>query len=219
FGELCIEAISEELKIPFRPARNRFEEISSKDSLTSLSKALSAYASSLWKIASDIRYLASGPRCGIAEIRIPALQPGSSIMPGKVNPVIPESVLQVCARVIGNDTTVTLANASGHLELNVMMPLMGKVIVESLNLLSRASSLFAERCVRGIEADEKRCRELVERSLALVTPLAEKIGYDRAAEVAHEAYRTGKSLREVIRERGILPDEELDSVLDPEKMV
>ncbi len=219
FGEKCIEKISEATGILFKTARNRFEELGSKDALTGLSKSLSALATSLMKIASDIRFLSCGPKCGIAEIRIPALQPGSSIMPGKVNPVIPESVLQVAARVIGNDVTISIANSSGHLELNVMMPLIGKAIIESLTLLSNASLSLAEKCVDGIEADKERCTELVDRSLALVTPLAVRIGYDKAAEIAKEAFETGKTIRQLVIEKGLLSEEEANEVLDPEKMV
>lgn len=219
FAPAAVSFIAEKTKIPFRPASNNFAELGSKDALTGLSKAYSALASSLFKIASDIRFMASGPRCGIAEINLPSLQPGSSIMPGKVNPVLPESVLQVAARVIGNDVTVTIANSSGNLELNVMMPLIGHTIAESTRLLANVSSLFATRCVAGITANVSRCEELIEMSLAMVTPLALKIGYDAAADVAKEAYLSGKTVREVLIDRELLDASEVDEILDPRKMV
>lgn len=219
FAPAAVAIIAEKTKIPFRQASNNFAELGSKDALTGLSKAYSALASSLFKIASDIRFMASGPRCGIAEINLPSLQPGSSIMPGKVNPVLPESVLQVAARVIGNDVTVTIANSSGNLELNVMMPLIGHTMAESTRLLANVSSLFATRCVAGITANVSRCEELIEMSLAMVTPLALKIGYDAAADVAKEAYLSGKTVREVLLDRELLDSSEVDEILDPRKMV
>lgn len=219
FAPIAIGIISGKTGIKFKPASNNFAELGSKDALTALSKAFSALASSLFKIASDIRFMASGPRCSIGEISLPSLQPGSSIMPGKVNPVIPESVLQVAARVMGNDVTVTVANSSGNLELNVMMPLIGHVITESTRLLANVCSLFAVNCVSGITANTSRCEELIEKSLALVTPLALKIGYDSAAEVAKEAYRTGKSVRQVLIEGKLLDEKEIGEVLDPKNMV
>lgn len=219
FAAMAVSLIAEKTKVPFRVATNNFEELGSKDALTTLSKSFSALASSLFKIASDIRFMASGPRCGIGEINLPSLQPGSSIMPGKVNPVLPESVLQVAARVIGNDVTVTMANASGNLELNVMMPLIGHTIIESVRLLANVSTLFAEQCISGITANAARCEELIEMSLAMVTPLALKIGYDSAADVAKEAYQSGKTVRQVLIERGKLDASEVDAILDPRKMV
>ncbi|NIO16125.1 MAG: aspartate ammonia-lyase [Deltaproteobacteria bacterium] len=219
FASMAVSIIAETTKVPFRVAANNFAELGSKDAMTDLSKSLSGLASSLFKVASDIRFMASGPRCGIGEINLPSLQPGSSIMPGKVNPVLPESVLQVAARVIGNDVTVTMANSSGNLELNVMMPLIGHSVMESVRLLANVSSLFSSRCVSGITANAGRCEELIEMSLAMVTPLALKIGYDAAAAVAKEAYESGKSVRQVLVERGLLGQEEVDAVLDPRKMV
>ncbi len=219
FAEKSVEVISRRTGIPFKVARNNFAELGGKDSLTALSRGMSSLASSLCKIASDIRFLSCGPRCGIGELNLPPLQPGSSIMPGKINPVIPESVLQVGARVMGNDVTVSFANASGNLELNVMMPLMGFTIIESISLLMNVCNLFAERCVSGISANEDTCRNLIEQSLAMVTPLALKIGYDRASDVAKEAYRMGKTVREVLLEKKYLTDEEAEEILDPWKMV
>jgi fumarate hydratase class II len=173
---------------------------------------------SLTKVANDLRWLASGPRCGIGEIELPSLQPGSSIMPGKVNPVIPEAVLMVAAQVVGNDATITLGGMSGNFELNVMMPVIAYNLLQSIEILANASRLLAERCVDGIVARRERCEELVEKSLALVTSLAPRIGYDRAAEIAKESWRTGRTVRELAREKGVLPEDELEEVLDARRM-
>ncbi|UCF31821.1 MAG: class II fumarate hydratase [bacterium] len=219
FGLRAAARIADWTDIPFRVSANRLASLGGREALTRLSKALSAIASSLVKIASDIRFLASGPDCGIGEISLPALQPGSSIMPGKVNPVIIESAVQAATRVMGNDVTVTFANTSGNLELNVMMPLIGHSVMESVNLLTNVLRLLAEKCVDGIEANESRCSELVERSMALVTPLARKIGYDRAAELAKEARERGMTIREIVREKKILTKKEMEEILDPKGMV
>jgi fumarate hydratase class II len=219
FAEKAISFLSAKTGVDFSVTPNRFASQGGKEALTGFMKALALYASSLVKIASDMRLLASGPRGGIGEISLPPLQPGSSLMPGKVNPVLLESAIQVGARVMGNDVTVSAANASGVLELNVSMPLMGFAVSESVTLLSNTSLLLAERYVPGIRADEGRCSELVEKSLALVTPLAAKIGYDRAAELAKEAHEKGSTIRELVKEKGILTDEEIEEVLDPRKMV
>lgn len=219
FAGRTIAIISERTGVQFRSATNNFEELGSKDALTSLSKSFSSLASSLFKIASDIRFLSSGPRCGIGEINLPPLQPGSSIMPGKINPVLPESVLQVAAKVMGNDVTVTIANSSGNLELNVMMPLIGYVIIESVRLLAHVSALFAEKCVAGITANRERCEGYIEHSLAMITPLVAHIGYDKSADVAKEAYQEGKTVRQVLLEKGLLNEEEIDTILDPRTMV
>ncbi|HEX2644737.1 MAG TPA: lyase family protein, partial [Thermoanaerobaculia bacterium] len=194
---------------------NRFEAMAGKDAAVEASGALKTIAVSLTKIANDIRWLASGPRCGIGEIAIPSLQPGSSIMPGKVNPVIPESVLMVAAQVVGNDATIALAGMSGNFELNVMMPVIAYNLLQSIEILGNAASLLAERCVEGIEANRERCEELVERSLAMVTSLVPKIGYDAAAEIAKESVRTGKTVRELCQEKKVLPEDELREALDP----
>ena len=170
------------------------------------------------KIANDIRWLGSGPRCGIGEIMLPAVQPGSSIMPGKVNPVIAESVTQVSAQVIGNDLAITIGGQSGNFELNVMMPMMAHNLLQSIKLLSNVSGLFAKRCIDGIQADRKRCEDMIEKSLAMCTSLAPIIGYDNAAAIAKEAYAKGKTVREVAIEKQIMPDKELSRVLDPWSM-
>jgi fumarate hydratase class II len=162
-----------------------------------------------------VRLLASGPRTAIGELRLPALQPGSSIMPGKVNPVIPEVVTQVAAQVVGNDAAIALGALAGQLELNTFMPLIARNLLESIRLLTNAGALFAERCIAGLEADPARAAALVEQSLMLATALAPRIGYDAAAALAKEAHATGRTLREVARERRVLPDAELDTLLAP----
>src|SRR5712664_1170379 len=201
--------------IAFYEAKNHFEAQGGKDAVVEVSGHLKTIAVSLFKIANDIRWLGSGPRCGIGEIQLPATQPGSSIMPGKVNPVMAESLMMVCAQVIGNDVTITWAGANGNFELNVMMPVMAHDILESIRLLANVEETSTEKCVRGIVANEERCRELVELSMAMVTSLSPKIGYDRAAEIAKESVRTGKTVREICREKKILPEKELERALDP----
>jgi fumarate hydratase, class II len=204
--------------IEFFEARDHFEAQSAKDAVVEASGQLKTIATSLFKIANDIRWLGSGPRCGIGEIQLPATQPGSSIMPGKVNPVLCESMMMVCAQVFGNDTVITWAGANGNFELNVMMPVMAHNILESIRLLGNVADAFTEKCVLGIEPNEERCRELVELSMAMVTGLAPKIGYDRAAEIAKESARTGKTVRELCREKKILSEKELNAALDPAGM-
>ena len=201
--------------LEFFEARDHFEAQGGKDAVVEASGQLKTIATSLFKIANDIRWLGSGPRCGIGEIRLPATQPGSSIMPGKVNPVLCESMMMVCAQVFGNDAVVTWAGANGNFELNVMMPVMAHNILESIRLLGNVVDAFTEKCVVGIEANEERCRELVELSMAMVTSLAPKIGYDRAAEIAKESARTGKTVREICRETKVLQENDLESALDP----
>ena len=204
--------------IPFYEAKNHFEGQGGKDAVIEVSGHLKTIAVSLFKIANDIRWLGSGPRCGIGEIQLPATQPGGSIMPGKVNPVMCEAVMMVCAQVIGNDTTITWAGANGNFELNVMMPVMAHNLLESIRLLTNVVDVFCDRCVRGIVTNEERCRELIELSMAMVTSLAPKIGYDRAAEIAKESARTGRTVREIAREKTVLPEKELERALDPVKM-
>jgi len=215
FAGKVIARLAERTGCPFVPAPNRFEAMAGKDAAVETSGALKTIAASLTKIANDIRWLASGPRCGIGEISIPSLQPGSSIMPGKVNPVIPESVLMVSAQVVGNDAAITIAGMSGVFELNVMMPLIAYNLLQSIQILGNASRLLAEKCVEGIEANRERCEDLVERSLAMVTSLVPKIGYDAAAEIAKESVRTGKTVRELCVEKNVLPPNELAEALDP----
>jgi len=210
-----IARLAERTGSPFVPAPNRFEAMAGKDAAVETSGALKTIAASLTKIANDIRWLASGPRCGIGEISIPSLQPGSSIMPGKVNPVIPEAVLMVAAQVIGNDATITISGMGGNFDLNVMMPVIAYNLLQSIEILANASRLLAEKCVDGIQANRERCEELVERSLAMVTSLVPRIGYDAAAEIAKESVKTGKTVRELCLEKNVLPPDELAEALDP----
>jgi fumarate hydratase, class II len=204
--------------IQFYEAINHFEAQGSKDAVVETSGQLKTMAVSLFKIANDIRLLGSGPRCGIGEIRLPATQPGSSIMPGKVNPVMCEELMMVCAQVIGNDSVITWSGAAGNFELNVMMPVMAHALLESVRLLTHAVDVFREKCVTGITANKTRCEELVELSMAMVTSLAPLIGYDRAAEIAKESVNTGKTVREICLEKKVLPKAELDRALDPAAM-
>src|SRR5207248_3189586 len=204
--------------IAFYEAKNHFEAQGGKDAVVEASGQLKTIATSLFKIANDIRLLGSGPRCGIGEIQLPATQPGSSIMPGKVNPVMCESMMMVCAQIFGNDAAITWAGANGNFELNVMMPVMAHDLLESIRLLANVIDVFADKCVVGIKANKARCEELVELSMAMVTALAPKIGYDRAAEIAKESVRTGKTVRELCREQKILPEKELSLALDPVSM-
>ncbi|HEX8280607.1 MAG TPA: class II fumarate hydratase [Chthoniobacterales bacterium] len=204
--------------IDFREATNHFEAQGSKDAVVEASGQLKTIAVSLFKISNDLRWLSSGPRCGIGEIQLPATQPGSSIMPGKVNPVICESMMMVCSQVIGNDSCITWAGANGNLELNVMMPVMAHDLLESIRLLTNGCDILVEKCVLGIEANEERCRELVELSMAMVTSLAPKIGYDRAAEIAKESAKTRRTVREIALEKRVLPEAELNAALDPVSM-
>jgi fumarate hydratase, class II len=219
FAQRTIAEIARATGIPFRAAANRFGTMGGQDALVAASGVMKGVAASLLKIAHDLRLISSGPRCGIGEIELPSLQPGSSIMPGKVNPVVLEATIQVAVQAIGNDAVVTLGGSLGILELNVMLPVIARNLLESVALLSAATSLLAERCVAGISPNRARCAELIEQSLAMVTPLAVKIGYNRAAELAHEAYHGGKTIRELLAERELLPAEEIESVLDPRKMI
>ncbi len=199
---------------PFVPAPNRFEAMAAKDAAVECSGALKTIAVSLTKIANDIRWLGSGPRCGIGEITLPSLQPGSSIMPGKVNPVIPESVLMVAAQVLGNDVTISAGGMSGNFELNVMMPVIAYNLLQSVEILANSSRLLADRCISGLQANAQRCEALVEESLAMVTALAPAIGYDQAAEIAKEAFATGRTVRDLCIEKQVLPSDELQRILD-----
>lgn len=215
FAAAVIADLSARTGLPFREAANHFEAQGSKDAVCFLSGALKTYAISLTKIANDVRWLGSGPRCGIGELKVPATQPGSSIMPGKVNPVIAESVVMACAQVAGYDGTIAWCGAAGNFELNVMMPVMAYDLLESIRLLGAVSHNFAERCIRGLEADRERAEGFVEQSLAMCTVLAPEIGYEQAAAIAKEAYRTGRTVREVARERSGLTEERLNELLDP----
>jgi len=218
FGERVAARISTETGIKFVEASNHFEAQAARDGICEAGGLIRAIAVSLTKIANDIRWLASGPRCGIGEISIPETQPGSSIMPGKVNPVMCEMLIQVVAQVMGNDTAISIAARDGVFELNVMMPVMARNLLESIRLLANGVRVFTERCAEGIEPDADRCGQMIEQSLAMCTRLAPVIGYDEAAAVAKEAYATGRSVREVALEKGILPANELNKLLDPTSM-
>jgi fumarate hydratase class II len=218
FAGLVVQKINEITGITFREAENHFEAQGAKDAVVEASSALKTLAVSLMKIANDIRWLGSGPRCGIGEILLPEVQPGSSMMPGKVNPVIPEALCQVAAQVIGNDLTIALGGLSGNFELNVMMPVMAYNLLDSISLLTHASLLFSQKCIRGLRANEQRCQEMIERSLAMVTALSPHIGYDAAAKIAREAYESGKTVREIALEKRVLPEQELEKILNPWRM-
>jgi len=218
FAARAIHHLSKLTGLNLREAGNHFEAQSAKDSIVEASGTLKTIAVSLTKIASDIRLLASGPRCGIGEITLPETQPGSSIMPGKVNPVIAESVLMAAAQVIGNDLTITIGGQAGILELNLMMPVMAHNILESIRLLAASATNLTERCILGIQANKERCNELVEKSLAMCTALAPEIGYDAAASIAEEAYKTGQTVRQIATAKKILPPKRLREILDPLRM-
>lgn len=214
FSKGVIRGINEETGLDFKEANNHFSAQAAQDTVVETSGQLKTIAVSLMKIANDIRWLSSGPRCGLGEIEIPSLQPGSSIMPGKVNPVIPEAVIQVAAQVIGNDSTITVAGQSGNLELNVMLPVMAYNFLQSIALLSSALNLFNEKCIRGITANQQRIDRFRSQSLALATNLVPYLGYDEAARIAKEAFKTGKTIEELTRERQLLPEEMLKKVFD-----
>jgi fumarate hydratase class II len=217
FAARVCERLSAATGLTVRETDNHFQAQSSLDAVVACSGALRAAATALLKIASDISWLGSGPRAGLGELLLPEVQPGSSIMPGKVNPVIPEALIQVCAQVIGNDATVSLGGQRSFFELNTMMPVVGYNLLQSIELLAAAAGNFAERCVDGLQATE-RGPELVEKGLGIATGLAPIIGYDAAAEIAKEAARSGRTIREVTRERTELSDEDLRRALDPASM-
>jgi fumarate hydratase, class II len=218
FARRVIALISEETGARFREARDHFEAQGARDGAVETSGALKSAAVSLAKIANDIRWLGSGPRCGLGEIRLPETQPGSSIMPGKVNPVLPEALLQVCGQVIGNDGAITFGGLGGAFELNTMMPLIAFNLLQSIRFLAAAVDTFTRRCVAGLEADRERCGEMIERSLALATGLTPGVGYDEAARIARKAYRERKTIRQVVEEEGVIGEDELNRLLDIRSM-
>jgi fumarate hydratase class II len=223
FAAAVIADLAERTGLPLTEARNHLEAQGSRDSLVELSGVLRTIAVGLYKVANDLRWMSSGPRAGLAEIHLPDLQPGSSIMPGKVNPVVPEAVCQVVAQVVGNDAAVAFAGAAGSFELNVMLPVIGRNVLESIRLLASASRLLADRCVAGITADLARMRRYAESSPSIVTPLNRYLGYEEAASVAKQAVAEGKTIREVVDERGyvergVLAREDLDAALDVLRM-
>ncbi|MGA8255295.1 MAG: class II fumarate hydratase [Nocardioides sp.] len=223
FAARTIEVLGEATGQPFTEARNHFEAQGTRDSLVELSGVLRTIAVGLIKICNDLRWMSSGPTTGLAEIHLPDLQPGSSIMPGKVNPVLPEATLMVCFQVIGNDATVAAAGASGNFELNVAMPVIARNVLESIRLLATSSTLLADRCIAGITADAERMRRYAESSPSVVTPLNKHIGYEAAAKIAKQALAEGRTIRETVLdlgyvERGELTEAELDAALDLESM-
>ena len=218
FPGKAIAYLTRDTGLSFREASNHFEAQGARDGCVEASGELKTIACSLMKVANDIRWVASGPRTGLAEVDLPAIQPGSSMMPGKVNPAICEAVTMVSAQVIGYDTTIAFCGMSGNFELNVMMPVMAYDLLESIRLLSSVSRVFADRCVDGITANIARCEETVERNLSICTALAPRIGYDKAAAISKEAHATGRTIREVARQWSVLPDEEINALLDFLKM-
>ncbi|HEX2420561.1 MAG TPA: class II fumarate hydratase, partial [Acidimicrobiia bacterium] len=218
FAAAVIDLLSQWSGLTFAEAGNHFEAQAAKDAAVMASGALKTIAVSLFKIANDLRWLGSGPSAGIGELRLPDLQPGSSIMPGKVNPVMAEMVMMVAAQVFGNDTAITWAAAQGNFELNVMMPVLAHNLLQSIEILTSASSTFAERCVDGITVNGDRIRDLLERNVIIVTALNPYIGYDNGAMVAKESVASGRSVREIVLEKGLMTPEDLDRALDLKKM-
>ena len=214
FAAAVVARLAHDLELPLTEAADHFAAQGARDALVDLSGGLRMLAVALVKIGNDIRWMASGPRTGLAEIRLPDLQPGSSIMPGKVNPVLVEAMTQVCAQVIGNDATIAFAGSQGNFELNVYLPVIARNLLESIRLLANVTRLFADRCVAGIEADVERCLAYAESSPSLGTSLNPYIGYEKAAEIVKESVKTGRSVREIVVERGLLSDEEVVRALD-----
>ena len=219
FGGRVAKVLADETGIPFVEAENHFEANAQRDGVVECHGQLKAIASTLFNVANNIRWLGSGPRCGFYEVALPSRQPGSSIMPGKVNPVMCESMMQLTARVMGNDQTMTISGASGgQFQLNIMMPVMADTLLESIKLLSQGSDAFVEFCVSEIKANEEICESFVEKSLSMVTSLNEHIGYEEASRLAKEAFKSNKTIRELCLEEGILDEETLKDALDPMKM-
>ena len=219
YDKMVAEKIASLTGLPFVTAENKFEALASHDALVELSGALKRTAVSLMKIGNDIRMLSSGPRCGIGEISIPDNEPGSSIMPGKVNPTQPEALTMVCAQVMGNDVTVSIAGSNGHFELNVFKPVIAASVLQSANLIGDACRSFAENCVKGIQANEERIELHLSNSLMLVTALNAKIGYYKAAEIAQLAHKEGLTLKAAALKTGFVSEQEFDEWVDPKKMV
>lgn len=214
FTTAVIERLGERLRLALSEASDHFEAQGARDALVECSATLRTVALSLYKIANDLRWMSSGPRCGLGEIRLPSLQPGSSIMPGKVNPVIPEAVCQVVAQVVGNDAAIAFGGGAGNFELNVMMPVMAANLLQSLRILTGACAALADKCIAGIEADEERCRHYALSSPSVATSLVPYIGYEAVAEVVKAALAQNKDLRSVVLERGLLGEDEVDAALD-----
>jgi fumarate hydratase class II len=220
YAPLIVAALRRTTRIPFIESPNHFEAQGCKDHVVEASGQLKTVAIAVAKIANDVRFLASGPRCGLGELTLPATQPGSSIMPGKVNPVMSEMLIQVAAQVIGNDAAITFAASplGSTFELNVMMPLIAYNLLQSIEILSRGIRTFTDKCLTGLDANRQRCEQYVDQSLAMVTSLVPLIGYDRAAEIAKEALKSGQTIREVLTAKNVLPAEALNKALDPRRM-
>lgn len=221
FGKRVCDTLTKTTGVTFVEAENHFEAQAAKDSFVAASGELKTIAVSLSKIANDIRHLGSGPRCGLFELMLPEIQPGSSIMPGKVNPVICESVMQVAVRVIANDSAITLSGLGGIgslFELNVAMPVMAQAMIESINLLANMSNVFVDKLLTGLQVNREKCLSLIEQSLMTVTSLAPVIGYDKAAAVAKQAFKENKTIRQLVREQGLVEEKQLDVLLEPRSM-
>ena len=219
FGSLMAKEISSYTGISFKEAYNHFEAQAAQDAAVETSGVLKTIAVSLSKIANDIRWLGSGPRAGLGELILPAVQPGSSIMPGKTNPVICEAMIQVCGQVIGNDTAIIIGGQGGVFELNLMLPLIAHNLTNSIELLTNGTRVFTDKLIIGLQANEEKCSGYIEDSLAMCTSLAPVIGYDKAAEIAYKAYESGKTVREIATEEKVLDKEQLDRLLDPKMMI
>jgi fumarate hydratase class II len=219
FAKLFAQKVAKITRLPFVTAPNKFEALAAHDAYAFAHGALNSVATGLFKIANDIRFLGSGPRSGLGELILPENEPGSSIMPGKVNPTQAEALTMVCCQVFGNQTIMSVAASQGHFELNVFKPVLVNAMLQSIRLAADAVRSFTDRCVAGIEADETRIRELMERSLMLVTALAPKIGYDKAAQVAKTAHKNGTTLKQEALRLGFVTEQEFDRLVRPEKMV
>ena len=216
FGKRVAQVLADETEIPFVEAVDHFEANAQRDGLVACHGALRTIASTLFNVANNIRWLGSGPRCAIYELQLPSRQPGSSIMPGKVNPVMCESLMQVAARVMGNDQTIAISGAAGgQFQLNIMMPVMGQTTLESIHLLASGTRAFVDFCAEGLQANVEQCEAMVEQSLSMVTSLNPHIGYEMASKLAKEAFETGKTIRELCREKGVMPEQTLKEALDP----
>ena len=219
YGSDVAEEISNSLGIKFTEVENHFTRQGSREEIVHLSGCLKAYAVSIFKIANDIRWMGSGPISGLNELKIPALQPGSSIMPGKVNPVIPEMMMQVSAQVIGNDNTITFSSSHGNFELNTMLPVMAHNLLESIHLLSTGTDVFEKKLIKDLEPNTEKLEENIQRNSILVTALVPEIGYDKAAEIAKEAISKSKTIKDVILEKQLLSEKQIDEILDIEKLI
>ena len=218
FGSKIAYEISKYTDIEFKETPNHFEAQANQDAAVEVSSALKSIAVSMSKVANDIRLMGTGPRCGLGELILPPVQPGSSIMPGKVNPVICESMLQVCAQIIANDLAITLGAQGGAFELNVMLPLIANNLVQSINLLSNGIVMFNDKLLKNLKVDKEKCEDYIEKSLSMCTILVPVIGYDKTAQIAYEAYETGKTIRELLLDKNILSDMEVKKLLNPSKM-